>query len=116
MLHHRYDPSQRTHRLDKKSLTEQDIRTKFITPAVLRAGWDKMTQMREDVRLTDGRINVRGRLVSRGKGKRADYILEYKPNIRIAVIEAKDNKHAIGDGMQQALEYGDGRRSLRLLL
>ena len=93
--------------MNKKSLTEQDIRTKFITPAVLRAGWDKMTQMREDVRLTDGRINVRGRLVSRGKGKRADYILEYKPNIRVAVIEAKDNKHAIGDGMQQALEYAD---------
>ncbi len=107
MLHHRNDPSQRTHRLDKKSLTEQDIRTKFITPAVLRAGWDKMTQMREDVRLTDGRINVRGRLVSRGKSKRADYILEYKPNIRVAVIEAKDNKHAIGDGMQQALEYAE---------
>ena len=93
--------------MDKKSLTEQDIRTKFITPAVLRAGWDKMTQMREDVRLTDGRINVRGRLVSRGKSKRADYILEYKPNIRVAVIEAKDNKHAIGDGMQQALEYAE---------
>ena len=93
--------------MDKKSLTEQDIRTKFITPAVLRAGWDRMTQMREDVRLTDGRINVRGRLVSRGKGKRADYILEYKPNIRLAVIEAKDNKHAMGDGMQQALEYAE---------
>ena len=107
MLHHRNDPSQRTHRLDKKSLTEQDIRTKFITPAILAAGWDKMTQMREDVRLTDGRINVRGRLVSRGKEKRADYILEYKPNIRVAVIEAKDNKHSIGDGMQQALEYAE---------
>ncbi len=93
--------------MDKKSLTEQDIRTKFITPAILRAGWDKMTQMREDVRLTDGRINVRGRLVSRGKEKRADYILEYKPNIRVAVIEAKDNKHTIGDGMQQALEYAE---------
>ena len=93
--------------MDKKSLTEQDIRTKFITPAVLRAGWDKMTQMREEVRLTDGRINVRGRLVSRGKEKRADYILEYKPNIRVAVIEAKDNKHAIGDGMQKALEYAE---------
>ena len=107
MLHHRNDTSQRTHRLDKKSLTEQDIRTKFITPAVLRAGWDKMTQMREEVRLTEGRINVRGRLVSRGKEKRADYILEYKPNIRLAVIEAKDNKHAIGDGMQKALEYAE---------
>ena len=93
--------------MDKKSLTEQDIRTKFITPAILEAGWDRMTQMREDVRLTDGRINVRGRLVSRGKGKRADYILEYKPNIRIAVIEAKDNKHAMGNGMQQALEYAE---------
>ena len=91
----------------KKSLTEQDIRTKFITPAVLRAGWDATTQMREDVRLTDGPITVRGKLVSRGKGKRADYILYYKQNIPLAVIEAKDNRHAVGDGMQQALHYAE---------
>ena len=54
---------------------------------------------------TKGRIIVRGKLVTRGKAKRADYILYYKPNIPIALIEAKDNNHAVGDGMQQALEY-----------
>ena len=64
-----------------------------------------MMQIREEVGFTKGRIIVRGKLVSRGKGKRADYILYYKPNLPLAVIEAKDNKHAIGDGMQQALDY-----------
>src|SRR3954465_12045351 len=66
-----------------------------------------MTQVREEVSFTKGRIIVRGRLVSRGKGKRADYILYYKPNIPIAIIEAKDKDHAIGDGMQQALAYAE---------
>ncbi len=91
--------------MDKKSLSERDICTKFITPALREAGWDEMTQIREEVSFTKGRIIVRGKLVSRGKGKRADYLLYYKPNIPIAVVEAKDNNHAIGDGMQQALDY-----------
>lgn len=91
--------------MDKKSLSERDICTKFITPAVRKAGWDEMTQIREEVSFTRGRIIVRGKLVSRGKGKRADYVLYYKPNIPIALIEAKDNTHAMGDGMQQGLEY-----------
>ena len=91
--------------MDKKSLSERDICTKFITPALCRAGWDGMTQIREEVSFTKGRIIVRGKLVSRGEGKRADYILYYKPNIPIALIEAKDNNHTIGDGMQQALDY-----------
>ena len=91
--------------MDKRSLSEQDIRTKFITPALRKAGWDEMVQIREEVGFTKGRIHVHGKLVSRGEGKRADYILYYKPNIPIAVIEAKDNSHAIGDGMQQALDY-----------
>ena len=93
--------------MDKKNLTERDICTKFITPALRRAGWDEMTQIREEVSFTRGRIIVRGNLVRRGTGKRADYILEYKPNIPIALIEAKDNNHAIGDGMQQALGYAE---------
>ena len=93
--------------MDKKSLSERDICTKFITPALRRAVWDEMTQIREEVSFTKGRITVRGKLASRGKGKRADYILYYKPNIPIAVIEAKDNTHAIGDGMQQALDYAE---------
>ena len=91
--------------MDKKSLSERDICTKFTTPALRRAGWDELTQIREEVSFTKGRIIVRGKLVSRGKGKRADYILYYKPNIPIALIEAKDNSHAVGGGMQQALGY-----------
>ena len=90
---------------DKKSLSERDICTKFITPAVKQAGWDEMSQIREEVGFTKGRIIVRGKLVTRGKAKRADYILYYKPNIPIALIEAKDNSYAVGSGMQQALEY-----------
>ena len=92
---------------DKKNLSERDICTKFITPALRRAGWDEMAQIREEVSFTKGRIIVRGKLVSRGKGKRADYILYYKPNIPIALIEAKDNTHATGDGMQQGLDYAE---------
>lgn len=92
--------------MNKKSLSERDICTKFITPALRKAGWE-MTQIREEVSFTKGRIIVRGKLVSRGKAKRADYILSHKPNVPIAVIEAKDNKHAISDGMQQALDYAE---------
>jgi type I restriction enzyme R subunit len=94
-----------SHRMNKKDLSERDICTKFITPAVKQAGWDEMTQLREEVYFTRGRIIVRGKLVTRGKAKRADYILYYKPNIPLAIIEAKDNTHSVGDGMQQALEY-----------
>jgi type I restriction enzyme R subunit len=91
--------------MSKKDLSERDICTKFITPAIQNAGWDLHSQIREEVFFTRGRIIVRGRLVTRGKAKRADYILYYKPNIPIALIEAKDNNHAVGDGMQQAIEY-----------
>lgn len=93
--------------MNKKQLSERDICTKFINPAIEKAGWDLRKQVREEVSFTDGRIIVQGRLHTRGKRKRADYILYYKPNVPIAIIEAKDNKHSIGDGMQQALEYAD---------
>ena len=93
--------------IDKQSLSERDICTKFITPALGRAGWDEMLQIREEVSFTKGRIIVRGKLVTRGKAKRADYILYYKPNIPLAIIEAKDNSHSVGDGMQQALDYAE---------
>ena len=93
--------------MDKRSLSERDICTKFITPALRRAGWDEMLQIREEVTFTKGRIIVRGKLVTRGQAKRADYILYYKPNIPIAIIEAKDNSHSVGDGMQQALDYAE---------
>src|SRR6266508_3966780 len=91
--------------MNKKQLSERDICTKFITPSLRQAGWDEMTQLREEVSFTKGRIIVRGKLVTRGKAKRADYILYYKPKIPIALIEAKDNDHSVGDGMQQGLEY-----------
>jgi len=91
--------------MDKKSLSERDICTKFITPAVEKAGWDKLTQLLEEVYFTDGKIYVRGKMTARGKAKRADYILYYKPNIPIAIIEAKDNNHSVRAGIQQALDY-----------
>src|SRR6202521_4746979 len=91
--------------MDKRGLSERDICTKFITPALRKAGWDEMLQNREEVSFTKGRIIVRGKLVSRGQAKRADYILYFKPNIPLALIEAKDNTYSVGDGMQQGLEY-----------
>ena len=93
--------------MDKKKLSERDICTKYITPAVINAGWDLHNQIREEVSFTKGRIIVRGKLHSRGEQKRADYILYYKSNIPIAVIEAKDNSHSVGSGMQQALNYAE---------
>jgi type I restriction enzyme R subunit len=94
-----------TSMLDKKKLSETDIKTKFITPAIEKAGWDKMTHFLEEVSFTAGRITVRGTLTHRGQVKRADYILYYKPNIPIAIIEAKDNNHSVRAGIQQGLEY-----------
>lgn len=93
--------------IDKKQLSEQDIRTKFITPAIKNAGWDEMTQLREEVYFTAGRIEVQGKIVKRGEAKKADYILYHKHNFPIAVIEAKDNKHSISSGIQQAQNYAE---------
>lgn len=93
--------------MDKKALSERDICTKFITPALSKAGWDVQTQVREEVNLTKGRVMVRGRTAVRDKNKRADYVLYFKPNLPIAIIEAKDNNHQLGDGMQQALGYAE---------
>ncbi|MGB5686974.1 MAG: DEAD/DEAH box helicase family protein [Candidatus Electrothrix sp.] len=89
----------------KKELSERDICTKYIQPALLQAGWNPLTQIREEVSFTDGRIYVKGNLTSRGKRKRADYILYYKPNIPIALIEAKNNRHSVKAGIQQGLDY-----------
>ena len=91
--------------MDKKSLSERDICSKFITPAIIEAGWDGIKQLLEEVSFTDGKIYVRGKLTARGARKRADYILYYKPNIPVAIIEAKDNNHSIRSGIQQALDY-----------
>ena len=93
--------------MSEPSLSERDVCTKIITPAVERAGWDIQSQVREEVSLTAGRVMVRGQLVARGKAKRADYVLYLKPNLPLAVIEAKEPNHRVGDGMQQALEYAE---------
>ncbi|MDH1603893.1 MULTISPECIES: EcoAI/FtnUII family type I restriction enzme subunit R [unclassified Empedobacter] len=93
--------------MDKRKFSEQDISTKFITPAIESAGWDRMKQYVEQKTFTDGRIHIRGNLTTRGKKKRADYILYYKPNIPIGIIEVKENNHSVGAGMQQGLEYAE---------
>lgn len=93
--------------MEKKKLTEQDIRTKFITPAIVSAGWDVLRQIREEVTFTKGRVIVRGKLHTRGEARRADYVLYHQANVPIAVVEAKDNNCLPGHGMQQALDYAE---------
>jgi len=92
---------------NKRQLSEADICTQYILPALVRAGWDISKQVREQVYFTDGRIYVQGNKTKRGTGKKADYILYHKPNIPIAIIEAKKNIFSLGNGIQQALEYAD---------
>ena len=91
--------------MDKKKLSETDIISKFIMPAVQSAGWDLMKQIRQEVKLRDGKVIVRGQLGVRKTVKSADIVLYHKPNMPLAVIEAKANKHEIGKGMQQGLDY-----------
>jgi len=93
--------------MNKKDLSESDIKAKYITPAILQSGWDEQTQIGREIFFTDGRIYVKGKLTARGKRKFADYILFYKPNVPIAIIEAKDNKHTAKSGIQQALNYAN---------
>ena len=91
--------------MNKKDLTEAEIRTRYITPAINQtAGWD-FVNMREE--FTMGKIHVRGKAVRRGKRKAADYLLFYKRDIPIAIVEAKDNNHSADGGLQQALEYAE---------
>jgi type I restriction enzyme R subunit len=99
--------------MDKYQLSERDICTKFITPAIVQAGWQQH-QFREEVNLTDGRVMVRGKLAARiknpeakGGPKRADFVLYARPNVPIAVVEAKQAKFSVGHGMQQALVYAE---------
>jgi type I restriction enzyme R subunit len=93
--------------MDKKTLSERDICTKFINPAIQKAGWDLTKQVREEVSFTDGRIIVQGKMHTRGKRKRADIILYHKNNEPLAIIEAKKNTIPAGSGMQQVLEYSE---------
>ena len=93
--------------MNKKDLTEAEIRTRFITPAIKDvAGWD-INLVREEYYFTDGRIHVMGKKLKRGDKKFADYLLYHKSNVPIAIVEAKDNNHSVGGGMQQALEYAE---------
>lgn len=91
----------------KKELSERDICSQFILPALIKAGWNAERQIREEVSFTNGRIFVKGEKTVRGERKRTDFILYYKPNIPVAVIEAKDNNHSVGAGLQQALRYAE---------
>ncbi|ELW7389305.1 EcoAI/FtnUII family type I restriction enzme subunit R [Yersinia enterocolitica] len=91
--------------VNKTHLTETDIITKFILPAIKEAGWDVMTQIRQEVKLRDGKVVVRGKLAARLTVKSADIVLYHKPGLPLAVVEAKANKHEIGKGMQQGLDY-----------
>lgn len=93
--------------MKKHEMTEEDIKLQFITPAIEAAGWDKLKQIKMEYNFTDGRVIVRGNITARGKRKRTDYLLYYKPNLPLAIVEAKDNRHSIGDGMQQGLEYAE---------
>ncbi len=93
--------------MNKKDLSEADIKAKFITPSILKSGWDEHTQIGREIYFTDGRIYVKGKMTRRGKRKFADYILFYKPNVPIAIIEAKTNSHTLKSGIQQALGYGN---------
>lgn len=94
---------------EKKQLSEADIKAKFITPALIQAGWDEMTQIRREVTLTPGPVIVRGNMSSRNKKKKkfADYVLQREKGVPIAVVEAKENNYSPSHGMQQALGYAE---------
>lgn len=99
--------------MNNRELSERDICTKFITPSIVQAGWQQ-SQFREEVQLTEGRVVVRGKLAARvrnpeakGGPKRADYVLYARPNVPVAVVEAKQSQFSVGHGMQQALTYAE---------
>lgn len=90
-----------------KELSEQDICSKYVLPAIINSGYNLHTQIREQVTFTAGRIQIHGKTISRGEKKRADFILYYKNNLPIAVVEAKDNNHSSGAGLEQAKQYAE---------
>lgn len=92
--------------MNKKDLSEEDIKLRFITPSILDKGWSvENITMETKVKLTDGKINLRGNFVTRGKAKFADYVLYYNRATPIAIVEAKDANHTVAFGLQQAKEY-----------
>ena len=88
-------------------LTEEDVRAKYIDPSIRNAGWNEELQIRREVFFTDGKIIIQKNKTKRGKRKKADYVLSYKTNQPLAIIEAKKNTFTIGHGMQQGIEYGE---------
>lgn len=94
---------------EKKELSESDIKAKFITPAIIKAGWDEIAHIRREVTLTPGPVVVRGNLSSRNKKKKkfADYVLQKEKGVPIAVVEAKDNNCTVSHGLQQSLGYAE---------
>lgn len=93
--------------LSIKDLTEEDIKLKYITPSLQKSEWDIQTQIRCEYYYTAGKINVRENVASRGKGKKVDYLLSYKSNIPLAIVEAKDNNVIASHGIQQAMDYAN---------
>lgn len=88
-------------------MSEEDIKANFITPAIVSKGWKHGEHIVYEEYFTDGRIEVRGDTARRKKGKKSDYSLYYQLGNRIAIIEAKDNRHSVRAGLQQAIEYGE---------
>lgn len=91
----------------KKEMSEEDIKANFITPAIVSKGWKNGEHIAYEEYFTDGRIEVRGDKARRKEGKKSDYSLYYQFGTRIAIVEAKDNKHSVRAGLQQAIEYGE---------
>lgn len=91
--------------LDKKQMTEEDIKLNYITPALLSSGWKDKITLETKVQFTDGMINLKGNLVARESPKKADYVLYAEKNYPVAIVEAKDNNHSVSFGLQQAMTY-----------
>jgi len=91
--------------IDKKAMSEEDIKLNYITPSIVSRGWQDHITMETAVKFTDGKVNIRGNYVTREKAKKADYVLYLAKNYPIAIVEAKDNNHTVGHGLQQAIEY-----------
>ena len=91
--------------LPKKEMSEEDIKLNFITPTLENNGWKDKITMETKVKFTDGKINLKGNMAHREKPKKADYVLYINANNPIAIVEAKDNKHSVSHGLQQAKEY-----------
>lgn len=86
-------------------MTEEDIKLNFITPTLVAKGWQDKITMETKVKFTDGKVNIKGNIVFRDKAKKADYVLYFNKHTPIAIVEAKDNKHSVSYGLQQAKDY-----------